>query len=110
MVAWQDMLRQPEPVMDLFLMEVAADVAATPEDIHAAGLQFDAFVERTQAHVLAAQPAAKGRRRGAKEQSEWWDKELADGRRSARQAMRSDPARTPLAPHALSTSACCGAS
>ncbi len=23
--------------------------------------------------------------------SEWWDKELADSRRSARQAMRSDP-------------------
>jgi len=43
MAAWQDLLRQPEPVMDLFLMEVAADVAATPEDIHAAGLQFDAF-------------------------------------------------------------------
>ena len=91
MAAWQDLLRQPEPVMDLFLMEVAADVAATPEDIHAAGLQFDAFVERTQAHVLAAQPAAKGRRRDGKEQPEWWDKELADGRRSARQAMRSDP-------------------
>jgi hypothetical protein len=91
MAAWQELLRQPDAVMDLYLMEVAAGVAATPADIHEAGQQFDSFVERTQAQVLAAQPAAKGRRRGAKEQPEWWDKELADGRRAARQAMRSDP-------------------
>lgn len=94
LAAWQELLRQPGAVMDLWLMEVAAGVAATAEDIHAAGQRFDAFVERTQAQVLAAQPAAKGRRRGAagaKEQPEWWDKELADGRRAARRAMRSDP-------------------
>lgn len=43
---------------------------------------------------MAAQPAAKGRRRGAAggiEQPPWWDKELADGRRAARQAIRRDP-------------------
>ena len=90
MAAWQEHLRQPGPVMELYLMEVKGGTAQTPEDIHAAGLEFDAFVERTQAEVLAAQPAAKGRRRGAEEQPPWWDKELADGRRAARQAMRSD--------------------
>ncbi len=90
MAAWQEHLRQPGPVMELYLMEVKGGTAQTPEDIHAAGLEFDAFVERTQAEILAAQPAAKGRRRSADEQPPWWDKELADGRRTARQAMRSD--------------------
>lgn len=94
LAAWQEHLRQPDAVMELWLMECAAGVADTADAIHVVGEDFDSFVERSQVHVLAAQPAAKGRRRGAAgaaEQPPWWDKQLADGRRGARQAIRRDP-------------------
>lgn len=94
LAAWQERLRQDDAVLELFLMEGRANTAADAEDMHTIGADFDALIERTQAEVLAAAPAAKRRRRGRAadhEQPEWWDAELAAGRRAARCAIRSDP-------------------
>lgn len=92
--AWQELLRQDATVQELYLIQSAASAATCADDMHAVGAQFDALIERTQAEVLAASPSAKGRRSGgrsARKQPAWWDKQLADGRRAARQAIRRDP-------------------
>ena len=92
--AWQELLRQDAAVQELSIIQCAADAATCAGDIHIIGEQFDALIERTQAEVLAASPSAKGRGNGnssTKDQPAWWDKQLADGRRAARQAIRRDP-------------------
>ena len=92
--AWQELLRQDAAVQELSIIQCAADAATCAGDIHIIGEQFDALIERTQAEVLAASSSAKGRGNGnssTKDQPAWWDKQLAAGRRAARQAIRRDP-------------------
>ncbi len=59
--------------------------------MQALGMQFDQFIEATQAEVAAAAPAAKGRRRQQDDVPRWWDADLAHGRRTAQHAARRDP-------------------
>ena len=53
-------LQQPDAAAQLSDIAAAADAAKVPDDMHAVGMQFDQFIEATQAEVAAAAPAAKG--------------------------------------------------
>ena len=88
---WQQRLQQPDAAAQLSDIAAAADAAKVPDDMHAVGMQFDQFVETTQAEVAAAAPAAKGRRRQQDDVPRWWDANLAHGRRAARHAGGRDP-------------------
>ena len=88
---WKERLQQPDAAGQLAEIAAAAHAAQVPDDMHAVGVSFDRLIEHTQAEVAAAAPAAKGRKRDRHEVPQWWDAELAQGRRAARQAARRDP-------------------